>query len=136
MNKSFEQITRLIAMYLPQFHPIPVNDKWGDEGFTEWSSIRERLRDSSLFSLFKKSLGFTPIKDKKEKGVLISLMSRSASAHRTWHRHRTEIVYRINEATSLGGGPGARTVAPFSRVHSRCPHACCPAPSVTLHFYP
>jgi len=79
---------KAIAFYLPQFHPIPENNEWWEEGFTEWSNVTKAkpLFSSHYQPHLPAHLGYYDLR-LQESRLAQSAMARSHGIHGFCYYH-------------------------------------------------
>ncbi len=107
---------RAIALYLPQFHPVPENDAWWGPGFTEWTNVaRARpLFRGHVQPHLPADLGFYDLRLEESRAAQAELAQRyGIEAFCYWH-------YWFGNGRTILGRPFAEVLASDSADMKLC----------------
>jgi len=106
-----QALARVIAFYLPQFHPIAENDRWWGPGFTEWTNVaRARpLYRGHRQPLLPADLGFYDLRlaqTRQDQATLARACGVEAFCYwHYWFGHGRRIIERPFDEVLASGEP-------------------------------
>ena len=107
---------KALCFYLPQYHPIPENDRWWGKGFTEWTNVaRARpLFRGHMQPHLPADLGFYDLRLPEARAAQAALAQEYGIGgfvyYHYWFNGRMLLERPFNEVIASGDQLTARTV--------------------------